>query len=131
MRRSLLLTVGFLSLAALLLPDVTRATPGIFQGEIYEPAHEKVPQGWILVLGRNHMLRKVEISRATIVYANTIPARQRADPPHSALVDGTEVRITAEQDKSGEWRASRVEIIKLSRSRLHPADFDGASARLR
>lgn len=119
MRRTVLLATIVFCLAV--LPEVAWATPGIFQGKIYQPTKESLPEGWIYVLGRNRMLRKVEISQATVVYADSVPTGQRADQPHSALVDGTEVRITAEQDKSGEWRASRVEIIKLSRSRLRPA----------
>ncbi len=128
MRRRLLLTIVLLCLAALLLPEITRATPGIFQGKICEPAHGHVPRGCIFVLGRNHMLRKVEISRATVAYADTIPPAQRADQPQAALVDGTEVRVTAEQDKSGEWHASRVEIVRLNRSRLRPALAQDAPA---
>ncbi len=131
MRRSLLLTIALLCLTAAVLPEITRATPGIFQGTIYQPGHSNLPQGWILVLGRNHLLRKVEISRATIVYADTVPADQRADRSPAALVDGTEVRVTAEQDKSGEWRASRVEIIRVSRSRLRPTKAPPELLRLR
>ncbi len=119
MRPTLLIATIVFCLAV--LPDVAWTTPGIFQGRIYQPGKQSLPEGWIYVLGRNHMLRKVEISRATIEYADTVPAGERADQPPAALVDGTEVRVTAEQDKSGEWRASRVEIIKLSRSRLRPA----------
>ncbi len=127
MRRRLFLTTLVFFATSLVVPEIARGTPGIFQGRIYQPASSSVPQGWIFVLGRNHMLRKVEISQATVVYAESVPTGQRADHPHSALVDGTEVRITAEQDKSGEWRASRVEIIKLSRSRLRPTSHSATA----
>ena len=30
------------------------------------------------------------------------------------LTAGLEIRITAEQDNAGEWRAKRVEILKLN-----------------
>ncbi len=121
MGRMLFLVFVTFCVAALLLPQVSRATPGIFQGKIVQPAHGNVPQGWIFVLSRNHMLRKVEISRTKVVYADTVPTAERVDQPQAALVDGTEVRVTAEQDKAGDWRASRLEIVSLSHSRLRSA----------
>jgi hypothetical protein len=31
---------------------------------------------------------------------------------------GQEIRVTAKQDKAGEWRAERVEILHLTTSRI-------------
>jgi hypothetical protein len=86
-------------------------TPGIFQGRIYE-GRDATP-GWIYVQGRNGMLRKVEISRARVIYAASVPSSNRAKDPKQDLAQGAEVRITAEQDGDGEWRASQVEILQI------------------
>jgi len=88
-------------------------TPGIFQGQVYRD--QKTAPGWIYVQGRNSLLRKVEISRARVVYAASVPAAERAADPALDLTQGAEVRVTAEQDGAGEWRASRVEIIQIRR----------------
>lgn len=88
-------------------------TPGIFQGRVYQD--QSAAPGWIYVQGRNGMLRKVGVSRARVVYAASVPAAERAADPALDLVQGAEVRVTAEQDGAGEWRASRVEIVRIQR----------------
>ena len=104
-----------LLLTALSVP-LAAATPGIFEGMVYEADAPKVPHGWILVQSKNGMLRKVEISRARVVYAQSVPRAHRLQDASGALVHGTEVRITAEQDSSGEWRASEIEILRLAKT---------------
>jgi hypothetical protein len=55
----------------------------------------------------------VEVAHAEIVYGDEVPAsNQRHNCNSDCLVKGQEVRITAHQDESGEWRAKRVEILK-------------------
>jgi len=93
------------------------ATPGIFEGTVYETDEAKIPRGWILVQAKNGMLRKVEISRAHIMYARSVPSKDRVREPAVALVHGTEVRVLAEQDSSGEWRATEIEILRLSKKK--------------
>lgn len=93
---------------------VFAGTPGIFQGRIYRG--QNASPGWIYVQGRNGMLRKVEVSRARVVYAASVPVADRATDPSRDLIRGAEVRVTAEQDGAGEWRASRVEIVKVQRN---------------
>ncbi len=92
-------------------------TPGIFQGRVYQDDNGK--SGWIYVQSRNGMLRRVEISRARVVYGASVPAGDRTTNPAADLIQGAEVQVTAEQDGAGEWRASRVEILKISRRRRH------------
>ncbi len=97
----------FLLLAAALCA----ATPGIFRGVVLlGPDHDS---GWIMVKGANGQVRRVAIASATVVYADTIPVSDRRKPPAQSIVHGAEVRVTAEQDDHGEWRASRIEILKL------------------
>ena len=95
------------------------AIDGTFQGRVIDPpTNQPVLQGWIYVQGRNHMLRRVEVSHAAIVFGANVPASQQHKCSMDCLSPGQEVRITAEQDRSGEWRAKRVEILKLTSSRI-------------
>jgi hypothetical protein len=90
------------------------AVDGTFRGKIADPpANVPAVKGWIFVEGRNQMLRRVEVAHAEIVYGEEVPASsQRHNCNSDCLVKGQEVRITAYQDKSGKWRAKRVEILK-------------------
>ena len=94
------------------------AADGTFLGKITNaPASEPAVKGWIFVQGRNQMLRRVEVAHAEIVYGEEIPASERHNCSADCLKAGQEVRITAHQDSSGEWRAKRVEILKLTNPR--------------
>ena len=111
MRRTVATALLFAALGA----AAFAGTPGIFQGQIYQDA--KPTSGWIYVRARNAMMRKVEISKARVSYAESVAAADRAADPAKDLVNGAEVQVTAEQDSAGEWRDSRIEIIKV---RPHP-----------
>jgi hypothetical protein len=90
------------------------AVDGMFQGRVVDPPGSMPRQrGWIFVQGRNHILRRVEVAHAVVVFGNEVPASQRHDCDVRCLEVGQEVRITAEQDGKGEWRAKRVEIVHL------------------
>ncbi len=99
------------------------ATSGSFRGTVVEGDKGAPTEGWLYVRGRNGSIRRVDISRATIAYDETVPAEQRKPSAREQLAIGAEVRITAEQDSDGEWRASRVEIIKPA-----PAGSAGSAA---
>jgi hypothetical protein len=104
-----------LSLAFALLGSNASAVEGTFRGKITDPpANEPAVKGWIFVKGRNQMLRRVEVAHAEIVYGAEVPAHQRHDCNSDCLTAGQEVRVTARQDAAGEWRARRVEILKLN-----------------
>ena len=106
-------TLAVAVLACALSVALCAGTPGIFQGQVFRD--QNASPGWIYVQGRNGMLRRVEISRARVLYAPSVPAADRAKNPAQDLIPGAEVRVTAEQDGDGEWRASRVEILKISK----------------
>jgi hypothetical protein len=93
------------------------ATPGSFRGTIVEGEKGAPREGWLYVRGRNGSIRRVDISQAAIAYDDTVPADERKSSAREQLVVGAEVRVTAEQDSDGEWRASRVEIIKAAPAR--------------
>ena len=104
-----------LALGLLAHPPSASAVDGTFRGKITDPpANVPVVKGWIFVQGKNRMLRRVEIAHAEIVYGEEIPASERHTCHAECLKAGQEVRITARQDSSGEWRAKRVEILALT-----------------
>ena len=112
----LLRWVVSLAFGLLLSSSAVFAVDGTFRGKIADPpASESAVKGWIFVEGRNQMLRRVEVAHAEIVYSEEVPAsNQRRNCNSDCLIKGQEVRITAHQDASGEWRAKRVEILKLT-----------------
>jgi hypothetical protein len=60
------------------------------------------------------LLRRVEVAHAVIVIGQQVPSSQRRKCGRECLEVGQEVRVTANQDSMGEWRASRVEILRLT-----------------
>jgi|SRR5436305_5300673 len=111
----LLRWVVSLAFVLLLSSSATFAVDGTFRGKIADPpANVPAVKGWIFVEGRNQMLRRVEVAHAEIVYGDEVPAsNQRHNCNSDCLIKGQEVRITAHQDASGEWRAKRVEILNM------------------
>ncbi|MBZ5491897.1 MAG: hypothetical protein LAO76_13280 [Acidobacteriia bacterium] len=111
----LLLWLVSLGFGLLLSSPIAFAVDGTFSGKIADPpASEPAVKGWIFVEGRNQMLRRVEVAHAEIVYGEEVPtSSQRHKCNSDCLIKGQEVRITAHQDASGEWRAKRVEILKM------------------
>jgi hypothetical protein len=53
------------------------------------------------------------VAHAQIVFGEEMPAGERQTCNSECLKPGQEVRVTAHQDSSGEWRAIRVEILKI------------------
>ncbi len=98
-------------------------TPGSFRGVLYKGADTK--PGWWYVVGRNDSLRLVYTANASVTYAEEVPEEDRKPRPRRSLVPGTEVRVTAEQDGKGAWRATEVEILSVrgagTRASRHPA----------
>ncbi len=113
MRRHALPLAAALTASSLVLivASLWAATPGTFRGVvILGPDHEP---GWIMVQGANGQMRRVRINEAQVVYAESVPSKDRQQKPELSIVHGTEVRVTADQDENGEWRAHKVEILKL------------------
>src|SRR5215208_2826788 len=106
-RRASLLVATLLLTSALLA-----GTPGVFRGTLVDgPGNEKIDGRWIYVKGRNGSLRRVEISRAKVSYMDSVPETRREKMPESVLKPGAVVRVTAEQDSDGEWRAEEVLLL--------------------
>ena len=109
--RRLEVVVGALLLVSVL--PVSAAISGTFRGFIVRAPAGEASHGWIYVQGRNGNLRRAEVSHATVIYASTVPQSLRNQVPARSLREGAEVRVTASQDGKGEWRASRVEILRV------------------
>jgi hypothetical protein len=98
--------------SGLLTPRVLAGTAGTFRGEVVKPPQGERLTGLLYLMGRDGNVRRVIVARAAVVYAATVPTGDRLQPARRALVPGAEVRVTALVDaKSGEWTASRVEVI--------------------
>jgi hypothetical protein len=69
--------------------------------------------GWMYMKSANGQVRRVGISRARVVYSDAVPAGERQKMPALSIGSGAEVRVTAQQDQNGEWRATRIEILSL------------------
>ena len=89
-------------------------TPGSFRGTIVDGPHSIAGEHWIYVQGRNGMARRVEVSHARVTYDEGVPTETRLPKAEDALTSGAEVRVTAEQGSDGEWKATRVEILKMA-----------------
>ncbi len=113
------LRIGVLVLSLLACKLAMAGTPGSFRGTVVEAPAGEPSAGWIYVQGRNGSLRRVQVSRARVIYGQAVPLNQREKAPKASLVFGVEVRVTAQQDSSGEWHASQVEILKLRNARMH------------
>jgi hypothetical protein len=99
----------------LLMGSLASAADGVFLGRVVDPPpNEQAVPGWIFVQGKNHMLRRVEVAHAQIVFGEDVPVSLHHKCNSHCLSPGQEVRITAYQDSAGEWRAKRVEILKLA-----------------
>lgn len=117
-------------LFATLLSVSLPAIDGMFQGTVVSAPPSVIHKpGWIFVQGRNHMLRRVEVAHAQIAFGDNVPASQRHNCDFRCLEVGQEVRIVAEQDGQGEWRAKRVEILRLVTNRAKSGEERRTSLR--
>jgi hypothetical protein len=99
----------------LLFSPPAAAVDGTFRGRVIDPPmNQPLMPGWIFVQGNNRMLRRVEVAHAVVVFGDEVPVQQRHKCNSDCLSAGQEVRVTARQDSAGEWRAKRVEILRLA-----------------
>jgi hypothetical protein len=87
-------------------------TSGSFAGTVVDGP--EASGDWLYVQGHNHSVRRVSIGHAKIRYDSDVPKSERSDPIPKTLPAGTRVRVTAQQDESGEWRANDIEILNGS-----------------
>jgi hypothetical protein len=108
--RKLALTLA-LAVLAVVAVTLRADTPGIFRGVVIHGP--EIMPGWMFLKSTNGQVRKVGISRAEVVYSASVPAKDRQKAAAMSIATGAEVRVTAQQDEDGEWRATRIEILHL------------------
>ncbi len=92
---------------------LSASAAGIFRGFVVDAPKAEARAGWIYVNSPNGMMRRVKVSKARVFYSRAVPLSSRNAQPSKSLVNGTEIRVTAEQDGDGEWNASEIEILRL------------------
>jgi len=109
-----------------MFPSVAIAADGVFRGKVVDPpVTEPEHRGWIFVQGRNKLVRRVEVEHAIVTLPSSVRSRRPCNS--ECIMPGQEVRVTARQDSAGEWRAKKVEILKLSPLTLPFASNHGIS----
>lgn len=93
-------------------------TPGTFRGIVYHGSTAR--PGWVYVVGKNNSMRLVEVAHATIIYAEDFTGPDRQADAVREFKPGAEVRVTAEQDAHGNWRATEIEIINPAKKVRSP-----------
>lgn len=91
------------------------ATIGSFRGKIVAAPAGEARQGWVFVQAPNGRLRLVDVRKAEFAFDEGFHAPADLSPSAKLLLQGAEVRVVGEQQE-GEWRAMRVEIIRLAAS---------------
>ena|SRR5205807_2146774 len=89
------------------------ATIGSFRGKIVAAPAGQAREGWVFVQGPNGRLRLVDVRKAEFAFDDDFRAPADLNPSAKLLLQGAEVRVVGEQFE-GEWRATRVEIIRLA-----------------
>ena len=95
-----------------LMATVAYAASGSFVGQVVNGPNADAGKKWVFVQSKKGATRKVEISSAKVVFDDDVPKKDRTAKPEDAIKEGAQVRVTASQDSSGEWKASEVEILR-------------------
>jgi hypothetical protein len=87
------------------------AAAGSFAGKIVAtPNQDPASRKWIYVQAAKGLLRRVDISQASIRYDPQFRRSDRRARAVDSLREGAEVRVTASQDPAGEWKATEITI---------------------
>ena len=93
------------------VPIASANISGMFRGILVESPKGEPSTGFVYLRARNGNTRKVETSKATIAYDESVPKEQQTGAASDALKPGADVRITAQQEADGEWHATRIDIM--------------------
>jgi hypothetical protein len=92
---------------------VSAATMGSFSGEVVRGVSVENGKHWVYVKSGKSTVRRVDISEAQITYDAQVPRAHRSQKPADDIRQGTRLSVTASQDESGEWKASKLEIVSV------------------
>ena len=90
------------------------AANGSFTGRVVNGPNLDLNKKWVFIQGVRGPVRRVDINNSSVSFASTVEKQDRASKPEDAVREGAKVRVTASQDGDGEWKASRVEIVKVA-----------------
>ena len=108
---AILLTLALVP-SALSPTEKPKATPGTFRGEVVNPPKGEASDGLLYLRGSDGNVRRVVVAHALIVFDSAVPSNERKRSARRSIAPGVQVRVTALVDaSSGEWTASRVEVI--------------------
>ncbi len=85
----------------------------MFGGTVVRGTTQDPPGKWVYIRARGRTVRRVEVSTARFGYAASGPQAARSAIPADDLRNGTVVQVSAMQDKTGEWVAQSVLILRL------------------
>lgn len=102
-----------LLIPVLLTCGLALAISGTFRGKLTQAPVVEGNHRWLYLQSPNGSVRRVESSRAQVVYSEDLGRSERPTDPREALKPGAGLRVTASQDDSGEWQATVVEIVEL------------------
>ena len=104
----------YLLLAALVCAStVVFAVSGTFRGVLVQDPVTQGAHKWIYLESPNGSVRRVEMSRAEVVFGEEVGRTSQQASPSKALRKGAGLRVTASQDEAGEWAATEVEIVEM------------------
>src|SRR3954468_18622244 len=89
------------------------ATIGSFRGKIVTAPAGQAREGWVFVQAPNGRMRLGDIQKAQFAFDEDLRVPPDLNPSAKLLLEGAEIRVVGEQQQ-GEWRATRVEIIRLA-----------------
>jgi hypothetical protein len=95
----------------LLAASLAFGTNGSFVGRVVKGPNTDASRNWLYVQSPHGSVRRVDVSAAKIGYAAGVEKKDRAK---DAVREGAQVRVTASQDGEGEWKATKVEIVRLA-----------------
>ena len=86
------------------------ATVGNFSGRLVSGPEGDSTHHWIYVLGNKGSIRRVDVSGAAVEYGSGFRKGDRRSDARESLRAGAQVHVTAAQNATGEWKASRVTV---------------------
>src|SRR3954464_5153753 len=89
------------------------ATIGSFRGKIVTAPAGQAREGWVFVQAPNGRMRLGDIRKAQFAFDEDLQVPTDLNPSAKLFLEGAEIRVVGEQQQ-GEWRATRVEIIRLA-----------------
>ena len=90
------------------------AADGSFTGQVVNGPNLDADKKWVFIQGPRGPVRRVDINGAKISFGAEMKKQDKAMKPEDAIREGAELRVTASLDGEGEWKASKVEVVKVA-----------------